>query len=58
MTPKEEGLESLVSIWDPVNPWFRDVLNPTRILPYPVLDEWGENGHMGREIGYLLSFFY
>lgn len=51
MAPKEGGLGSLYPLSGSL---FWDVVSPTRILHYFGLDEWGEEGHTGKVIGYLL----
>ena len=54
MASKKEGLGSLRPASGSL---FWDVVSPTKILPYFGLDEWGEEGHMGRIIECLLSSF-
>lgn len=52
MAPKEGALGGLRPVSGSL---FWDAVSPTRILPYFGLDEWGEEGHMGKVIGYLLT---
>lgn len=54
MALKGEGLESLCPAPGSL---FWDLVSPARILPYFGLEEWGEDGHIGRVIEYLLSSF-